>query len=106
MTQTLYFEGDAKGAEVNGIGTKLWSDLNRNATPSNALGFVFDFAPVKTEKANCDAVIDELYYAISTGSVDPDKYLPMLIDKLKKAGADKIIAEKQKQLDEWKAANK
>ncbi|REE87422.1 putative aldouronate transport system substrate-binding protein [Paenibacillus taihuensis] len=105
MTQTLYFEGDPQGAEVNGVGTKLWADLNRNATPSSALGFVFDFTPVKTEKANCDAVIDELYYAIASGSVDPDKYLPQFIDRMKKAGADKIIAEKQKQLDEWRAAN-
>ncbi|SDW47095.1 ABC transporter substrate-binding protein [Paenibacillus sp. CF384] len=103
MTQSFFFEGDSKGAEVNGVGTQLWADLNRNATPSNALGFVFDFTPVKTEKANCDAVIDELYYALSTGSVDPDKYLPTFIDKLKKAGADKIVAEKQKQLDAWKA---
>ncbi|WP_308635200.1 ABC transporter substrate-binding protein [Paenibacillus silvisoli] len=105
MTQTFFFEGDPQGAEVDGVGTKLWSDLNRNATPSSALGFVFDFTPVKSEKANCDAVIDELYYAIASGSVDPDKYLPQFIDRMKKAGADKIIAEKQKQLDEWRAAN-
>lgn len=106
MSLTYLSEGDPKGGEVDNKFTKMWVDLNKNAQPSNALGFVFDFTPVKTEKANVDAAVDELYYAISSGSVDPEKYLPQFLNKLKEAGADKIIAEKQKQLDAWKAANK
>jgi putative aldouronate transport system substrate-binding protein len=62
--------------------------------------------PVKTEVANCQAVIDELYYAVALGSVDPDEYQPKLVAKLKAAGSEKIVAEKQKQIDEWKAENK
>lgn len=104
MALTYIFEGDPKGGEVGNKFTNLWVDLNKNAPASNALGFVFDFTPVKADKANVDAVIAELYYAISSGSVDPDKYLPQFLEKLKKAGADKIIAEKQKQLDAWRAA--
>ncbi|MCJ8014492.1 ABC transporter substrate-binding protein [Paenibacillus sp. KQZ6P-2] len=106
MTLSYLSEGDPKGGEVDNKFLNMWVDLNKNATPSNALGFVFDFTPVKTEKANVDAAIDELYYAISSGSVDPEKYLPQFLEKLKTAGADKIIAEKQKQLDAWKAENK
>jgi putative aldouronate transport system substrate-binding protein len=106
MMNSFLSEGDPKGGEVDGKFVKMWSDLNKNAAPSNALGFTFDFTPVKAEKANCDAIIDELYYSISTGTVDTEKYLPQLLDKLKKAGGDKIIAEKQKQLDTWKAGNK
>lgn len=102
MTLTYLSEGDPKGNDQKF--TQMWVDLNKNATPSNVLGFVFDFTPVKSEKANVDAVINELYYAIASGSVDPAKYLPEFLDKLKKAGADKIIAEKQKQLDAWKAS--
>ncbi|UVI30471.1 ABC transporter substrate-binding protein [Paenibacillus spongiae] len=101
MRLTYLFEGDPKGGEVDNKFTNMWVDLNTNATASNALGFVFDFTPVKTEKANVDSVIDELYYAISSGSVDPGKYLPQFLEKLKDAGADTIIAEKQKQLDAW-----
>lgn len=103
MKLTYIFEGDPKGGEVNNKFTNMWVDLNMKATPSNALGFVFDFTPVKSEKANVDAAVDELYYALASGSIDPEKYLPQFLDKLKKAGADKIIAEKQKQLDAWKA---
>ncbi|MGZ9586039.1 ABC transporter substrate-binding protein [Paenibacillus marinisediminis] len=106
MSLTYLFEGDPKGGEVDNKFTNMWIELNKNATPSNALGFVFDFTPVKTEKANVDAVIDELYYALSSGSVDPEKYLPQFLDKLQQAGADTIMAEKQKQLDAWKAENK
>ncbi|WNR42728.1 ABC transporter substrate-binding protein [Paenibacillus roseipurpureus] len=104
MSLSYLSEGDPKGNDQKF--TQMWVDLNKNATPSKALGFVFDFIPVKAEKANVDAVIDELYYAIASGSVDPEKYLPQFLDKLKKAGANKIIAEKQKQLDAWKATTK
>jgi len=106
MTLSYLADGDPIGGEVDNKFIDMWVDLNKNAIPSNALGFVFDFTPVKTEKANVDAVIDELYYAISSGSIDPEKYLPQFLDKLKNAGTDTILAEKQKQLDEWKAANK
>ncbi|QJD86847.1 ABC transporter substrate-binding protein [Cohnella herbarum] len=106
MKLSYLFEGDPKGGEVDNKFTNMWVDLNENATPSNALGFVFDFTPVKTEKANVDAVIDELYFALASGSIDPDKYLPQFLDKLKRAGSDTIIAEKQKQLDTWIAEKK
>ncbi|MGO4497653.1 ABC transporter substrate-binding protein [Paenibacillus sp. 2RAB27] len=101
MSLSYLTEGDPKGNDQKF--TQMWVALNKNATPSNVLGFVFDFTPVKAEKANVDAVIDELYFAIASGSVDPEKYLPQFLDKMKKAGSDKIIAEKQNQLDAWKA---
>jgi putative aldouronate transport system substrate-binding protein len=39
-----------------------------------------------------------------TGSVDPEEYLPKAIEKFKEAGIDTIIAEAQKQLNEWLAS--
>ncbi|MDQ6420182.1 DUF3502 domain-containing protein [Paenibacillus sp. LHD-117] len=41
----------------------------------------------------------------SPGTLDPEKNLPDFISKLKAAGIDKVIAEKQKQLDEWAKVN-
>ncbi|MBZ9685966.1 ABC transporter substrate-binding protein [Clostridium estertheticum] len=105
MGLSWYSEGSPKGSEVDDIGNKMWEDLNKNATPSPALGFVFSMDNVKTEVANCNNVIEELYYAISTGTVDPDKFQPELVAKLKTAGLDKVIAEKQVQLDAWKKTN-
>lgn len=105
MGNSYYLSTDKPAMVQNDTGNKMWEDLNKNATQSNALGFVFDFTPVKSEKANCDAVIAELEAALASGSVDPAKYLPKFIEKLKAAGSDKILAEKQKQLDAWKAEN-
>ena len=103
MENSYLSESHPIGGEVDGKFTKMWSSLNRNAPASNALGFVFDMTPVKTEIASCQAVLDELYYAVALGSVDPDKYQPILVQKLKDAGSETIMAEKQKQLDAWKA---
>jgi len=101
---TTYPSGS--GEEINGVpkAHKLWIDINTNAEPSHTLGFVFNYESVKGEIANCKAVIEQYHYAISSGSVDPDKYVPEMIQKLKTAGMDTIIAEKQKQIDAWKAS--
>jgi putative aldouronate transport system substrate-binding protein len=40
---------------------------------------------------------------LGTGSADIETKLPEFLDKLSKAGSDKIVAEIQKQIDAWKA---
>ncbi len=77
-------------------------DMNDNAKTSKVLGFNFDPEPVTVELMQCTAVVNEYYNALFTGSIDPDKNLPVFLGKLKKAGADKIIQEMQKQIDAWK----
>lgn len=109
------YSGDAwmYGNQFNAFYTKgqkpgIWEEtrkLNQEAIPSPVLGFTFDPAPVKNEIAQCSAVDAEYSPLLNTGSVDPDKVLPEYIDKLKKAGMDKVIVEKQRQLDEWRKAN-
>lgn len=87
---------------------EIWSkmkEFNESAKPSKALGFIFDGSNVKTEYAAVSNVINEYKLSLETGSVDPDKILPQFNAKLKAAGIDKIVAEKQKQLDEWAKAN-
>ncbi|PYI51937.1 ABC transporter substrate-binding protein [Paenibacillus flagellatus] len=79
--------------------------LNNEAYVSKYNGFVFNSDPVKTEVANVKAVKDEYGAGLGSGTLDPEKYLPIFEDKLQKAGADKIVAEMQKQLDEWLKAN-
>ncbi|MFD0693386.1 ABC transporter substrate-binding protein [Paenibacillus sp. GCM10027628] len=88
----------------NGDDPKIWekmADFNKNAVKSKALGFSFNPEPVKTEYAAVTNVVNQYRMALETGSVDPDKVLPEFNAKLKSSGIDKIIAEKQKQLDEW-----
>lgn len=80
--------------------------MNESSTPSPLLGFNFDPTPVKSEIAQTSTVTAQYVAMLETGSSDPDKILPEFIDKLKKAGSDKIIAEEQKQIDAWKSAKK
>lgn len=71
---------------------------------SPAYGFNFDPTNVKTDIAACDAVNDEYMQVIANGTVDPEVEIPKWIQKLKDAGIQNIIDEKQKQLDEWLAS--
>ncbi|MHA7965998.1 ABC transporter substrate-binding protein [Paenibacillus sp. CAU 1782] len=92
-----------------GDSADLWTKLdefNNSAVKSKALGFSFTADPVKTEVAAVQNVKDQFKIGLENGTLDPDNYLPEFIAKLKSAGMDKIVAEKQKQLDEWAAANK
>lgn len=78
-----------------------------NASGKNAplLGFNFDATNVASEIAAVQNVKDEFWASLMTGTVDPEEYLPKANEKFKAAGLDKIIAEAQSQIDEWRAAN-
>ncbi len=78
-------------------------ELNNNSKVSRIMGFDFDSSPVKNEMAQCSTVLDEYLPSLVTGAVDYETVLPEFYDKLKMAGSETIIAEKQKQLDEWAA---
>jgi putative aldouronate transport system substrate-binding protein len=80
--------------------------FNTGAEPSLALGFLFNPEKVKNELAATNNVIKQYQGALYAGAVDPDKVVPEFINKLKDAGADKIIAEKQAQLDAWASTKK
>lgn len=80
--------------------------LNDSANISKIYGFSFDPAPVKTEIANCAAIVNEYKANFNTGMYGDNtesKYKEFLT-KLKAAGSDKIIAEKQKQIDAFAGA--
>jgi putative aldouronate transport system substrate-binding protein len=75
--------------------------FNEAAEKASVLGFIFNPEPVKNEIAAFNNAKKEFEPSLFTGTVDPKVYLPKYISKLKSIGADKIITEKQKQLDEW-----
>ncbi|OMF37993.1 hypothetical protein BK133_03140 [Paenibacillus sp. FSL H8-0548] len=79
-------------------------EFNNSSTFSKALGFSFDSSPVKTEIAAVANVNNQYKAGLESGTIDPAK-LDEFISKLKSAGLDKIIAEKQKQLDQWAVEN-
>lgn len=92
-----------------GENTQRWSafqKFNQSSLAAKSLGFSFDGEPVRTEVAACINVWTEFMPSLLTGSADPDQVLPQALTKFKAAGVDRVIAEKQKQLDAWLAKRK
>ena len=83
---------------------KMVYDGDKEAMASLLSGFVFDSSSVQTEIANVTSVVTEMLKPLVTGSVDPETTVPQFLERLKTAGVDKIIAEKQAQLDAWNAS--
>ncbi|WP_248930061.1 ABC transporter substrate-binding protein [Paenibacillus hamazuiensis] len=86
-----------------GTDPKIWDQMKAfkdSAVKSKALGFTADLEPIKTEVAAVTNVLNQYKVGLETGTLDPS-LLPEFNAKLKAAGLDKIIAEKQKQLDAW-----
>lgn len=82
--------------------TKAWS---QTGLKSKAYGFVFDPTPVANEEAAVQNVYDQYRMSLECGVVDPEPTLKEMNDKMYAAGLKTIMDEKQRQLDEWAAAN-
>ncbi len=76
-------------------------EYNKNAKKSVAYGFIFDSSNVTNEITACNNVVAKYRASLECGAVDPEVALPEFNAELKTAGIDTIIAEKQRQLDEW-----
>lgn len=101
FTRALYSRNEAGEKQKESQGIVF--DADRNADESPLSGFVFDSEPVKTQIANCTSILEEMRPALCSGSVDPETKVPELLERLESAGVNDIIAEKQAQLDAWKA---
>ena len=86
-----------------GTDPDIWeqmSEFNNKARYSKAVGFVFDTTNVKTEVASIQNVLDEYRPGIESGTLDPS-VIDEFNTKLKAAGLDRMIEEKQAQFDAW-----
>lgn len=92
-----------EGTDQNALQRQM--EMNQTAKTSSAFGFIFDNSPVKTEYTSVLNVINEYLPGLRCGTLDPETELPKFIDKLNEAGLDRIIAEKQTQLDAWQSQN-
>lgn len=78
--------------------------FNDTAQKSKAFGFTFNNQNVVTEIAAVQSVYDQYKMGLECGLVDPDEALPEMLAQMESAGIQKIIDEKQAQLDEWASA--
>ena len=82
---------------------ELYREFNENTVQSPLLGFTPDYSGYETEY-NAVAQVYEKYYApLMTGTVDPDTYLPKLLQELEAAGINTLQTVLQQQIDDWLA---
>ena len=85
-------------------GPDIWTEtiaFNKAAQNSVAKGFMWDNSNVLNEITACNNVTAKYQSALECGSLDPEEAFPRFIQELKDAGVDRIILEKQTQLDAW-----
>ena len=78
---------------------------NREAKRSPYFGFTFNQSRVTNELTALTNVYNQYVPGLICGSLDPAVALPEFITALGNAGINRVIAEKQSQLDAWIAAN-
>ena len=81
-------------------------ELNEKAEPSVLLGFTLDTTPIADELANCIQIAERYKGELLTGTADPEVMVPQMMEELRAAGFDKIVAEAQSQVDAFMATNK
>lgn len=92
--------------DTEDLGEEKWAkfeEFNDSATTTQTLGFIYQSDEVQSQIAQCTNVWKQYMPSLETGAVDPETVLPEFIQSLKAAGADDIIADKQKQLDAWRS---
>ena len=73
-----------------------------NAKKSPVFGFSVDITNIKTQTAAISNVIAQYEGGLLTGELDPEVYIPKLLEELEAAGMSDIVTEAQSQLDAWK----
>lgn len=96
-----FISGVTAGNEADAIEKSL--EYTRSGKGAHTLGFLFDTTDVANEWTAIQSVLTEYQEGLEFGILDPETELPKFIEKLKAAGVDDFIAEKQKQLDAWSA---
>lgn len=81
-----------------------WDEVkqqNEEALPSVMLGFMMDIEPVQMEVTNCRSVYEKYAIDLITGASDPGLAVPKIVAELNANGFDKVLAEAQRQIDEF-----
>ncbi len=86
----------------------LWEttkEENDTADRSKILGLSLDNTNIRTEVANCTAIVKEYSY-MNKGYTNPEEFFGKYQERLKTAGIDKVVEEAQKQVNDYLAQDK
>jgi len=76
---------------------------NEQGLVLNSLGFVFNEEPVSSQSSACKNVVTTYSRQLMCGAVDVDPIIKKFEKELKDSGVDELIAEMQRQYDDWRA---
>lgn len=80
---------------------KLAQENMESAWASPAYGFAMNTASVESEVTALKNIGTQYLAGLYTGELNPDEIIPVMISEMKSAGSDDVVAEAQRQLDEW-----
>lgn len=89
----------------NGVSEQINQEMkqfNESAIISPAYGFRLDYSKITVDLEPICAVIEEYDRKLGCGVLDVDEALPEFRRKLRESGSEKLIAQVQRQLDQWK----
>lgn len=112
-TLFLYGDGEEGGwenADVNLRAAETQTEMDsreveeETAVSSKAYGFVFNTSQSINELDACRVVAKRYDAALTSGCLNPNEAIPRFLQELQEAGIESVIAEKQRQLNDWLAA--
>lgn len=68
-----------------------------------ANGFYLNYDAVSDERIAVNAAIKELEMSLNTGVIDPEIYIPEIVDAIRSAGGDTLLGEYNKQMEAFLA---
>ena len=91
---------------VNADGTEAGYTGPTDVITSEAYGFTYTpKIELRPTVNSCLEIVRKYNNALLSGYLDPEEALPLFRSELHAAGIDKVIADKQYQLERWKAKN-
>lgn len=75
--------------------------LNESAVKSPVLGFAFDTSNVADKLTACIEVYNRYKAELLTGTLDPEEQVSAMMEEMRAAGFDDIVAEAQSQIDAY-----
>lgn len=91
---------------VNTDGSEVVYTGPTDVIESEAYGFTYTpKIELRPTVNSCLEIVRKYNNALSSGYLDPEEALPLFRSELRAAGIDKVIADKQYQMDRWKAKN-
>ena len=91
---------------VNADGTEVGYTGPTDVITSEAYGFTYTpKIELRPTVNSCLEIVRKYNNALLSGYLDPEEALPLFRSELHAAGIDKVIADKQYQLERWKAKN-